>query len=280
MQQHSLKTAEAKQLVLMIDVTFVDVWVLEQPAPEHNIRNSTATISHPVSPMRHLHARPRARSRLSEDLRHFLRVLVPGRTPRSPRAQSDAVSACDPVRHKYEAEAVLQGALTFLKKYYVDSFDTWPRVDPPGRARDRRVNLARLTGTDALLPAALMGCCMLSTDELIRGFTLEDETGASREALGGVHAAGGVRGGVLELVDELRGHERVVCTLDWFKYWTDYIAGRRPADLRGVLQDAAGSGEGQHKDIWRRLPEVTEVTVEGWAADGPPPADANATPAE
>ena len=79
----------------------------------------------------------------------------------------------------------------------------------------------------------------------------------------------------LRLIDELRSHERVVCTLDWFKYWTDYIDGRDDdrricAPCYKMLQDREKQ---QHKDIWKRLPELMGVTVEGWAADPTPPAD-------
>ncbi|KAH9925605.1 uncharacterized protein BXZ73DRAFT_78946 [Epithele typhae] len=304
---------------------FRDMLSLPQPAPEHGHPNadpkSPGTLCHRCATytpaLVHVPDSP-------EDLRHFLRVLVPGRTPRvTPDDLSfHAVSACVRLGHKYEAEAVLQGALGYLKKYYVDSFDTWPRVDPPRPPAFEAahaigvVNLARLTGTDALLPAALMGCCMLGADELIRGFMLEGETGdgARREALADAADVGRCFAGranlmqantlatlslfaqtlsegctrrevcgavFLRLVDELRGHERVVCTLDWFKYWTDYIDGRDDdrricAACYKMLQDRE---KVQHKDIWRRLPELMGVTVEGWAADGPAAADASATPA-
>ena len=209
----------------------------------------------------------------------------------------------------------MQRALDYLRKFFVDSFDTWPRVDPPRPPAFAAVhaigvvNLARLTGTDALLPAALMGCCMLGATELVGGFAREDGTpeqlaqdDVGRCFLGRANlmqantlatlalfnqtlAEGCTRRDVcapvfLRLLDELRAHERVVCTLDWYKYWTDYIDGRDDdrricAPCYKMLQDREKQ---QHKDIWKRLPELMGVTVEGWAADPAPVGETAVTP--
>ncbi|TBU37776.1 hypothetical protein BD309DRAFT_1061214, partial [Dichomitus squalens] len=102
-----------------------------------------------------------------EDLRHVFRTLLPGKTPCvGPEDLSfDAISALD-----------------CLKKFFVESFETWARVDPPRRPAFEAihsigvVNIARMTSPD-VLPTALMGCCVLNWTELVGfGFTREDGT--------------------------------------------------------------------------------------------------------
>ncbi|KAI0370990.1 hypothetical protein BV20DRAFT_966098 [Pilatotrama ljubarskyi] len=254
-----------------------------------------------------------------EDLRHLLRVLVPGKTPRvAPEDPTyNAVSACVRLGHKYEVDHVVQRSLDYLKKHFVESFETWPRIDPPRPPAFQGihcigvVNIARMTNTDVLLPAALMGCCMLDGAELVNGLTREDGTveKLSMEDLGRCFigranlmqantlatlnlfnqtlSEGCTRRDVcgpvfLRMLDELRNHERVVCTLDWFKYWSDYMDGRDDdrricAPCYKMLQEREKQ---QHREIWKRLPELMGVTVEGWAAEHtpviiqPPPEDA------
>ncbi|TBU29661.1 hypothetical protein BD311DRAFT_660619 [Dichomitus squalens] len=241
-----------------------------------------------------------------EDLRHIFRALLPGKTPRvAPDDLSfDAVSACVRLGHKYEIDEIVQRSLDYLKKFFVESFETWARVDPPRPPAFEAnhsigvVNIARMTSTDVLLPTALMGCCMLNSTELVNGFTREDGTqeklsaedigrcflgranlmqantlatlGVFEQTLSEGCTRRDVCGPVfLKLLDELRNHERVVCTLDWFKYWSDYIDGRDDdrricARCYKMLQEREKE---QHRGIWKRLPELMGVVVEGWAAD-------------
>ncbi|TBU29633.1 hypothetical protein BD311DRAFT_796428 [Dichomitus squalens] len=176
-----------------------------------------------------------------EDLRHVFRTLLPGKTPCvAPEDLSfDAISAPD------------------------------------------------------VLPTALMGCCVLNWTELVGfGFTREDGTldklprghrTANTMATLGVFektlAEGCTRRDVcgpvfLKLLDELRNHERVVCTLYWFNYWSDYIDGRDDdrricARCYKMVQEREKQ---QHRKIWNKLPELMGFVAEGWAA-GPTPAE-------
>ena len=76
----------------------------------------------------------------------------------------------------------MQRSIAYLKKHFVESYDTWARVDPPRPPSFKAihsigvVNLAHMTNTPSLLPTALMGCCMLDATELIEGFKREDGT--------------------------------------------------------------------------------------------------------
>ena len=198
----------------------------------------------------------------------------------------------------------MQRSLAYLKKHFVESFDTWARIDPPRPPAFEAihsigvVNLARMTNTPSLLPTALMSCCMLKPSELVNGFAREDGTPEklSQEDIGRCFLGranlmqantlatlglftqtlsdGCTRRDVcapvfLKLIDELRNNERVVCTLEWYKYWSDYIDGRDDdrricAPCYKMLQEREKVA---HRDIWRRLPELMDVVVEGWAAD-------------
>ncbi|KAI0350924.1 hypothetical protein OH77DRAFT_1411978 [Trametes cingulata] len=241
-----------------------------------------------------------------EDLRHLLRALVPGKTPRLAMEDPsyNAISACIRLGHKYEVDHIVQRSLDYLKKHFVESYETWPRIDPPRPPAFQDihsigvVNIARMTNTEVLLPTALMGCCMLEAAELVNGLTREDGTveRLSMEDLGRCFlgranlmqantlatlnlfnqtlSEGCTRRDVcapvfLRLLDELRNHERVVCTLDWYKYWSDYMDGRDDdrricAPCYKMLQEREKQ---QHREIWKKLPELMGVAVDGWAAD-------------
>lgn len=154
-----------------------------------------------------------------------------------------------------------------------------------------------MTDTPSLLPTALMGCCMLGATDLIEGFKREDGTPEklSPEDIGRcfLGRANLIQANTLatvtlftqtlsdgctrrvcapvflKLIDELRNNEQVVCVLEWFKYWSDYIDGRDDdrricAPCYKMLQERE---KVVHRDIWRRLPELMSVTVDGWAAD-------------
>ncbi len=84
---------------------------------------------------------------------------------------------------KYNAEKLLKRSLDYLEKFYVTELDAWlklPGLDPPFFSPYQAigvVNLARLLGKDgeALLPIALMRCCMLG-GQIVEGFARGDGT--------------------------------------------------------------------------------------------------------
>ncbi|TBU53856.1 hypothetical protein BD310DRAFT_127481 [Dichomitus squalens] len=245
-----------------------------------------------------------------EDLRHVFRALLPGKTPRvTPEALFFQRSICVRQTWAQVRDRLHPAALRRLpEEFFVQSFETWARVDPlrpPAFEAIHSigvVNISRMTSPD-VLPTALMGCCMLNWTELVGfGFTREDGTWRSspedigRCFLGRVNllqantmatlgvfeqtlSEGCTRRDVcgpvfLNLLDELRNHERVVCTLDWFKYWSDYIDGRDDdrricARCYKMLQEREKE---QHRGLWKKLPELMGVVAEGWAA-GPTPAE-------
>ena len=81
----------------------------------------------------------------------------------------------------YKAETLLKRSLDYLKKFYVTELAAWlqlPSLDPPFFEPIHAigvVNLARLLGKDgeALLPIALMRCCMLGAG-VVEGYVRED----------------------------------------------------------------------------------------------------------
>lgn len=91
------------------------------------------------------------------------------------------LSALIRMGHKYGIPKLVQNSLGYLKEYYPTSFDKWSAREnhaPPGFEPVHAigvVNLARLTGELALLPAALLNCCTLMS-KLVVGFTREDGT--------------------------------------------------------------------------------------------------------
>ncbi|OSD03791.1 hypothetical protein PYCCODRAFT_1466699 [Trametes coccinea BRFM310] len=119
-----------------------------------------------------------------EDLRHLLRVVMPGKTPRiaSDADSFHAVSACIRLGLKYNIVYIVERSLEYLKNYFVYQFRSHDRTRfplPPSFENIHCigvVNLARMTGTDVLLAPALMACCLLGASELMNGFAREDGT--------------------------------------------------------------------------------------------------------
>ncbi|RDX43636.1 hypothetical protein OH76DRAFT_1409885 [Lentinus brumalis] len=114
------------------------------------------------------------------DLRHVLRLLMPAKTP-SPfgvcaeHRTFAALAAWIRLGHKYEMHTLLTDALDYLRPYYPDKFDA--RVQAAayaGVCAIGVVNLARLTSSHTLLPAALLACSRLSAEELADGLYYED----------------------------------------------------------------------------------------------------------
>lgn len=86
--------------------------------------------------------------------------------------------------HKYDIKSILRDALECLESGCLVQFDLWKN---PGwknsslaSMRDidmiTAVNLARLTNTPSILPAALYGCCVLDDTSLLSGVLRENGT--------------------------------------------------------------------------------------------------------
>ncbi|TFK84831.1 hypothetical protein K466DRAFT_601694 [Polyporus arcularius HHB13444] len=117
-----------------------------------------------------------------EDLRHFLRALMPSKEIRPfipPQRPFNAVSACIRLGHKYQVDRLVEEGLKYLRTLYPDDFSTLEkRRDeevPDAAYAISVVNIARLTGADYLLPVALAQCCQLRSD-IVKGFRREDGT--------------------------------------------------------------------------------------------------------
>lgn len=70
---------------------------------------------------------------------------------------------CIRLANKYVIPDLLEDCLRELKHYFPEDFDLWDGrllCDPPSGAI-QAVNLARLTNTPSILPAALYSCCQL-----------------------------------------------------------------------------------------------------------------------
>ncbi|KAH9887013.1 hypothetical protein C8Q73DRAFT_768656 [Cubamyces lactineus] len=247
-----------------------------------------------------------------DDLRHVLRVFIPGSTLRSVRTSHRAghyepsyeeVSACIRIGHKYEIEDLVQRNLDYLRKLYPSNFDAYlvarrnrPPTFTPAHAIGV-VNLARLTGTDALLPAALMECCTLSGIGIVNGLeradgmreTLSPEdlgrcfVGRTRMAQASAriahqmfrqsiakgcrHPACCVR--VLQrLLNELGdGRIELLSSLDWFAPWTGYVDDK-DEDRELCTQCYKMLSEERprqlQREVWTVLPAMMGVSVEGW----------------
>ncbi|KAI0668972.1 hypothetical protein C8Q78DRAFT_1193951 [Trametes maxima] len=291
--------------------------MLSLPQPVTTGRNDAAIVANEEDENRQCPVIPLPDS--PEDLRHFLRVLTPGRTLRiGPVEPSfDELSACVRLGHKYQCDQMVQRSIDYLKKYYPDDIDVWVNdgpVDPPRFEPIHRIgvaNLARTTGTDALLPVALARCCLLDS-EIVSGFTREDGTRETLayDDLGRVFGAKSklmhtnvyathrvfrqtvakdcrrqeVCAKVLKrLLSELVNDEKAMDPLRLTLAWDAYIDrievkkgdGERElcAKCYKMLKDERAKEE--QRALFRSLPTIMGVTIEGWATKP----DTVATPA-
>ena len=114
---------------------------------------------------------------------HELQLQLPGPSRLHPNDEKehtcDELSALARLSHKYRIRDVEEQALELLRDRYTDDFDKWRfGVGKRSAASTKSdcigvVNVARLTDTPSLLPAALYSCCLLG-GPLLDGWTRED----------------------------------------------------------------------------------------------------------
>ncbi|KAH9833975.1 uncharacterized protein C8Q71DRAFT_770391 [Rhodofomes roseus] len=152
---------------------FRDLFTVPQP---------TSMETYEGCPIVHLTDRP-------EDLRHLLRVIYHGNRYYRPDEQLEfaAVAALVRLAHKYQIDHVRDAYLWRMKSCFCTELATWEIVtEGPGygspimkfRLADAiaAVNIARLTGTESMLPSALYLCCRLGTERLLNGCSCPDGT--------------------------------------------------------------------------------------------------------
>ncbi|KAI8992828.1 hypothetical protein BD414DRAFT_482339 [Trametes punicea] len=272
---------------------FKDLFSLPQPA-ERERSGHEGELPCPVVP---LYDSP-------DDLRHVLRVFVPGHSLRAGSVEPsyDEVSACIRLGHKYQIDELVQRNLAYLSKLYPSDFDSFLAT------RGQRystftpthaigvVNLARLTGAHSLLPTALMRCCTLGAD-IVHGLERPD---GSRETLspedlgrcfvgrarmaqasariahqmfrqsvarGCRHPACCLR--VLQrLLNEL-GDARIelVSNLDWCMPWVSFVEEKdEERELCGKCYKMLEEDRPRQlqREVWQILPTMMGISVEGW----------------
>ncbi|PIL26301.1 hypothetical protein GSI_12057 [Ganoderma sinense ZZ0214-1] len=161
---------------------FRDLLALPQPpssqsAPSTPIGSDTC----PPCPKVHVTDSP-------SDLRHFLRAFVPGGTLDGAldAPKFGAVSAWIRLGHKYEVDKLVENSLQYLRRFYPKVLSESLSVCSGPIKKDRPedvqgphaiaiVNLARLTGSNDLLPLALLECCKLGAG-IVSGYVREDGT--------------------------------------------------------------------------------------------------------
>ncbi|EPT02392.1 hypothetical protein FOMPIDRAFT_1059356 [Fomitopsis schrenkii] len=111
------------------------------------------------------------------EIRSLLSVLFSGRNYMRRQKLSFAdIANCTRLAHKYVIQDLLEDSLEDLKQYFPETFDLWDKrlhCNPRTRAIEA-VNLARITGTTSIIPAALYSCAQLNGSRLLKGCVRED----------------------------------------------------------------------------------------------------------
>ena len=213
--------------------------------------------------------------------------------------------------HKYEVDKLVENGLQHLRRFYPSSLS--PDPAPPGiwagpikndRPPDLTgssaiaiVNLARLTGSDDLLPLALLECCKLGAD-VLKGYRREDGTLESlcADDLGRCFAAKGalelsVVGAYLRAFEHapldgscdgsqpcgvaFRCTRYNFRTVDCESVGVDdlLVEGRMESDITGTLcarchrKVVRVALQGKRVLFWNTLPERFGLSVDGWGVE-------------
>ncbi len=216
----------------------------------------------------------------------------------------DELSALVRLSHKYRIQDVEEQALDFLREQYTDNFDKWHVRFGRSVARPTSiphtecigvVNIARLTNTPSLLPAALYSCCMLgavlldgwkredgcveylSSDDLKRCFAARErlcKEGADImgkivdiRASAGCSDAVECRAGLNDIVVSIvRGKLSSVIGCAALAHWADVI------HTKALFRDICATCKTEllfrdvkaRRRLWNKLPEIFGITIAGW----------------
>ncbi|KAI0691728.1 hypothetical protein C8Q76DRAFT_592250, partial [Earliella scabrosa] len=236
------------------------------------------------------------------ELRELLKVLIPRAEANlfeSTHPTYETISACVRLGHKYQIEPLVKQSLAYLSRFYPSDFDALlqgGQCCPPRFTFSHAigvVNLARLTGTSALLPTALALCCTLKAHQLVDGFQHADgarETLAptdlalciqahralvrehvalvfkvfaperARGCIGGAACVEGMR----RLLGEQAERVQSFTTPLPYAQWHVVSELHRSAVCPPCFLLLKKREEDLRRDIWNRLPALVGVVVEGW----------------
>ncbi|KAI0700391.1 hypothetical protein C8T65DRAFT_697343 [Cerioporus squamosus] len=240
-----------------------------------------------------------------DEVRHLLRVCLPKADASryaSAEPTYDEIASLIHLGHKYQMPQLVDSSISYLKRYYPDDFDTYEKLDswwPPKFKSSHAigvVNLARLTGCMELLPAALLSCCLLGTVVFTgvsqrRGGPREQLTPSdlqlcyfARSELAAAAVAMVLRicrpkqadlckqshtcqSALLKLISEQHLHADQLCKLNplvsnlpLYEHLRDVLCRRCFA----MLEERDVS---ERRAMWKKLPDLLGIVVEGWAAD-------------
>ncbi|KAI0351200.1 hypothetical protein OH77DRAFT_1462343 [Trametes cingulata] len=217
----------------------------------------------------------------------------------------DAVSAIVLLSHKYQMDQLLAQALSILMEHYTDDFNEWvkPKRKTSLAASSldaiSAINIARLTNTPSILPLAflelsragasvLRGC--LRDYSWMEGLTIEDiervvdgraaflqasskalarifRPSVSVECLRSSQCLRVLASKASGLDDrlEMMYHTEMVCN------WANEFKGVDPEtglklcdSCRGMIAERELE---ERKDLWNDLPDMFDLTLEGWSVE-------------
>jgi len=248
-----------------------------------------------------------------DDLRHLLRVLFVDKKfyRRSEQFPCTTVAALARLAHKYEIKDLLHDALDCLSTCFSDIFATWaaahegmgsPRMSFDWKDAIAVVNIARLTDTASMLPAALYMCCQLDTDTILNGAVQKNGT-VERLSAGDTMGCLDARKTLVHdniisafrifspttsdectsptdciahltvlLQDHITyegGSDNYTCLSDWIPYLQTSMEHSQTYDALCTYCTSmvrVRSRE-QRADIWMRLPQALGVDVQVWDLD-------------
>ncbi|KAI0742510.1 hypothetical protein C8Q80DRAFT_1356207 [Daedaleopsis nitida] len=195
---------------------------------------------------------------------------------------------------KYQVDDVLTFAINYLKEHYPDNVD-WikHRLGAPCFSPLETVgvvNLARLTDTPSILPAAFLHCCAADPEALMRGFVRDGgvterlsaddlarvliaraelvkadaitclytlHTRAAQDCSDPGHCDAVVKGMLNELIDEDTTSRTFGA--DWRWSWEDCLRTIDAVLCAGCMEEIRERKDAQTKEMWRRLLKVLSI---------------------
>ncbi|RDX48991.1 hypothetical protein OH76DRAFT_1351600 [Lentinus brumalis] len=271
---------------------FKDMFSLPQPP------NPTPTQPSEACPVVYLTDYP-------EEVRHLLRVCIPktGASRYVPHDPTyDEIASLIRLGHKYQMPHLVDDSISYLKRYFTDDFDTYAKLDslcPPRFTTCHAVgvvNLARLTGCMQLLPSALLMCCLIG-DKVFKGaFRRRGEQReqlhpddlklcyVARTELAAAAVAMMLRifrpqyadrckqpptcqSALINLVSQQHEHANQICTTNPFMPRLTLYEHLRGVLCRRCFAMLEERDTSERRTMWKKLPELLGIVVDGWAAD-------------
>ncbi|TFK85581.1 hypothetical protein K466DRAFT_601028 [Polyporus arcularius HHB13444] len=222
-----------------------------------------------------------------------------------PEPTYDEIASLIRLGHKYQIQQLVDSSIAYLRRYYPHDFDAWDKLGQHKRPPNFRslntigvVSLARLTGCMDLLPAALLAICFFRKDCAfssvpsaapggpIEKLSMDDIQLCfyARVELAAVGVEMGLRicypvvantcaqprtckAALIDLISTQHENGHALCALNPFRPYSACYQSARATICRSCYAMLEERDRSERRAMWKKLPELLGIVVNGWAPD-------------